>query len=144
MSEEELIVKHSKKGMISYGFGKFPSEFLNMAFGAYVFYFYEAEIGLESWMAALGYIVFALWNAVNDPFIGYLTDRPFKFTKKWGRRFPWVIIGGVPWILSYILIFTPPITDPQEGAWIIFAWLIITTCLYDTFLSYKTIYTSIS
>jgi len=135
MTLEEVEVKHTKGNMVSYGSGKFISEFFNMCFGAYVFYYYEAEIGLESWMVMLGYILFAIWNAFNDPLIGYLTDRPFRFTKSWGRRFPWVLIGGVPWIISYLLIFTPPSVDPQQGAWILFAWLVIITCVYDTFAS---------
>ncbi len=136
MASENIELQHSKLNMVSYGFGKFVNEFFNYVFGAYVFFYYETEIGLASWMVMVGYILFAIYNAVNDPFIGYLTDRPFKFTKRWGRRFPWVFIGGVPWILSYILIFTPPVIDPVGGAWIIFIWLMFTTCLYDTFASF--------
>ncbi|MFX0072734.1 MAG: MFS transporter, partial [Candidatus Hermodarchaeota archaeon] len=133
MEKKEIEIIHSKKSMASYGFGKFVNEFLNLAFGAYVFFYYETEIGLNVWLTALGYIIFALWNAINDPLLGYLTDRPFKFTKKWGRRFPWVYIGGIPYIISYILVFIPPDVDPISGAWIIFGWLVFTTCLYDTF-----------
>jgi GPH family glycoside/pentoside/hexuronide:cation symporter len=133
MSNEEIKVTHSKLSMASYGFGKFTNEFLNLAFGAYVFFYYETEIGLNVWLTAFGYMIFAVWNAVNDPFLGYLTDRPFKFTKKWGRRFPWVYIGGVPYIISYVLVFLPPSVDPVSGAWILFGWLVLTTCIYDTF-----------
>ncbi|MFX0011557.1 MAG: MFS transporter [Candidatus Hermodarchaeota archaeon] len=143
MEQELQEIKHSKKSMVSFGFGKFINEFYVMAFGALVFFFYERALHLNPVLTMAGYIIFALWNAVNDPLIGYLTDRPFKFTRKWGRRFPWVYIGGIPWILSYILIFTPPITDPNlvfgrfaiSGHWILFAWLILTTCIYDTFAS---------
>jgi GPH family glycoside/pentoside/hexuronide:cation symporter len=135
--------KHSKLSMASFGFGKFINEFYVMAFGALVFFFYERALGLNSILTMGGYIIFALWNAVNDPLIGHLTDRPFKFTKKWGRRFPWVYVGGIPWIASYILIFAPPIIYPSfsygpfaiSGQWILFTWLIFSTCLYDTFAS---------
>lgn len=132
---ENIEITHSKKNMASYGFGKLIWELLNMAFGAYVFFYYEAELGLDVWLIAFGFILYAIWNAINDPLIGWLIDRPFKFTKKWGRRFPWVLIGGIPWIFCYILLFMPPDVDPKEGAWILFAWLVITTCLYDTFAS---------
>ena len=132
---ETVEIKHSKKNMVSYGFGSFISEFFGMAFGAYVFFYYETVIGLDVWLTSIGFIIFALWNAVNDPLIGFLTDRPFKFTKKWGRRLPWVIIGGVPWIFSYLLLFTPPDVDPNSGAIILFIWLVVMTCLYDTFAS---------
>jgi GPH family glycoside/pentoside/hexuronide:cation symporter len=106
-----------------------------MAFMAFGFFFYETEIGLNVWYVGLGFIVFAIWNAINDPLVGYLTDRPFKFTKKWGRRFPWIMLGGTLWVLSYILIFIPPNVNPQSGAWILFLWLVFATCLYDTFAS---------
>ncbi|TFG06703.1 MAG: MFS transporter [Promethearchaeota archaeon] len=130
-----LKVKHSKANMASYGFAKALNEFIDMAFTAFGFYFYESEIGLNVWLVGLGYIIFAIYNAINDPLVGYLTDRPFNFTKKWGRRFPWVIIGGLIWILSYILIFIPPDVNPDSGALIIFAWLIFATCFFDTFAS---------
>jgi GPH family glycoside/pentoside/hexuronide:cation symporter len=135
MTTETMDIKHSKKSMISYGFGKFITEFFNMCFGAYVFFFYERVIGLNVWYTSAGYIIFAIWNAFNDPLVGYLTDRPFKFTKKWGRRLPWVLIGGVPYVISYLLIFTPPVVDPVDDALILFAWIVIMTCLYDTFAS---------
>lgn len=128
-------IKHSKKSMASYGCAKALNEFIDMAFTAFGFYYYESEIGLNVWLVSLGYIIFAIYNAINDPLVGYLTDRPFKFTKKWGRRFPWIIFGGVLWVISYILIFTPPNVDPKSGALILFGWLIFATCLYDTFAS---------
>ncbi len=133
MGETEVEITHSKMSMVSYGFGKFMTEFLNIAFGAYAFYYYEDELGLNVWLAGVGFVIFALWNAVNDPLVGYFTNRPFKFTKKRGRRFPWIIIGGVPWAITYILILTPPTTDPIGGAWILFIWLIFATCLFDFF-----------
>jgi GPH family glycoside/pentoside/hexuronide:cation symporter len=136
MELDKIERTHSKKSMASYGFAKFIEEFLAMAFGAYGFFFYETEIGLNVWLVGFGFITFAVWNAVNDPIVGFLTDRPFKFTKKWGRRFPWILISGVPYIVSYILIFTPPKVDPVSGAWILFAWLVFTTCLFDTFGSF--------
>ncbi|MHA1669834.1 MAG: MFS transporter [Promethearchaeota archaeon] len=127
--ESELT--HTKLNMASYGFAKFLNEFIEMAFTAWCFYFYEQVLGLETFWVGMGYIIFALWNAVNDPIMGFLTNRPFKFTRKWGRRFPWIIIGGVPYILSYTLIFTPPGSEPL----ILFLWLIFSTCLFDLFNS---------
>lgn len=136
MSETKALkIEHSKKNMASYGCAKALNEFIDMAFTAFGFYYYESEIGLNVLLVGLGYIIFAIYNAINDPLVGYLTDRPFKFTKKWGRRFPWIIFGGAIWVVSYILIFSPPNVDPKSGAWILFAWLIIATCLFDTFAS---------
>lgn len=136
MNNNEIIeITHSKKNMASYGFSKALVEFIAFAFTAFGFYYYECELGLDVLLVGLGYIIFAIYNAINDPLVGYLTNRPFKFTKKWGRRFPFIFIGGTLWVISYILIFTPPNVDPQSGAWVLFGWLVFTTCLFDTFAS---------
>lgn len=128
-------VRHSKLNMASYGSGSAAREFVNMAFTATVFFYYEAALGLAGWIVTIAIIIFAIYNMFNDPIIGYLTNRPFKFTRRWGRRFPWLLIGGIPLAVSYLLVFMPPITDPVNGTWFIFGWLILTTCLFDTFHS---------
>jgi len=135
MGEVKLVVEHSKLNMASYGFGKFLTEFMEMAFTVWLYFFYVETIGVDSLIVGLAVVVYAIWNAVNDPLVGYLTNKPFKFTKKWGRRFPWIMIGGLAYILSYILIFTPPDVDPQSGAWIFFIWFVISTAIFDTFNS---------
>jgi GPH family glycoside/pentoside/hexuronide:cation symporter len=133
---EETEIVHSGLNMASYGFAKFLSEFIEMAFTTWGFIFYEVTLKLDPLLVGLGYALFAVWNAINDPLLGYLTNRPFKFTRKWGRRFPWILIGGIPYILCYILIFTPPmISDPVFEPWILFGWLLFATCLFDTFNS---------
>lgn len=132
---EQVVIEHSKLNMASYGFGKFLTEFMEMAFTVWLYSFYVRTVGVKSWIIGLAVIIYAIWNAVNDPLIGYLTNRPFKFTKKWGRRFPWIMIGGVAYVLSYVMVFTPPDVDPQSGAWIIFLWFIASTCIFDTFNS---------
>jgi GPH family glycoside/pentoside/hexuronide:cation symporter len=134
MKKEKKQYEHSKLEMVSYGFGPALNQFFRMAYVSFAFYFYESEIGLNVWFTGLAFIIFAIWNAVNDPVVGYLTDRPFSFSKKWGVRFPWTIIGGIPWVFSYILIYLPG-TVPISGEWILFAWLIFSTCLFDTFNS---------
>jgi GPH family glycoside/pentoside/hexuronide:cation symporter len=132
LENKEIVIRHSKKNMASYGFGIMSREFIQMAFNVLVFFYYEVEIGLNVWLIGLGLVIFAIYNAINDPLLGYLTDRPFKFTKKWGRRFPWILLGGIPLGFCYFLVFTPPRVDPKTGAWIILGWLVFSTCLFDT------------
>jgi GPH family glycoside/pentoside/hexuronide:cation symporter len=128
-------LSHSKKIMASYGFGNLMSQFIEAVFMVIVFFFYEAEIGLSSTLTALGFIIFAIWNAVNDPILGYLTDKPNRLTRKWGRRFPWIMISFFPWAIAFFLVFTPPNVNPRESPWILFLWLVLTTCTFDFFWS---------
>jgi GPH family glycoside/pentoside/hexuronide:cation symporter len=132
--------------MTSYGFGGFLSQILTAPFGMYVFFFYETEIGLDSALCALGFVLYSIWNAINDPLIGYITERiALPFETKWGKRFPWIIMGALPWGFTYLLIFLPPYTDPVKEQWLIFLWLLITSCLFDTLftiwdVNYQSIY----
>ncbi|MFX1328499.1 MAG: MFS transporter [Promethearchaeota archaeon] len=139
MGEQDIIPMHSNLNMASYGFGKFLTEFVEIAFTSWLYYFYVRTIGVNSLIIGIAVVIYAIWNAVNDPLVGYLTNRPFKFTKKWGRRLPWVLIGGLLYILSYVLVFSPrvflPDVDPKSGAWIFFIWFIASTCIFDTFNS---------
>ncbi len=138
-STENFEIKHSKKTMVSYSFGSFFGEFIGGVFALMLFYFYENEVKLDSLLVGLGLAIFAIWDAFNDPLVGYLTDRPFKFTKKWGRRFPWIVIFYIPMLMAFLLIFSPPSVDPVEGQWILFIWLVFSTCLFDTLESIFTI-----
>ena len=135
----EEFQTHSKKSTASYSVGSLASEFVQGVLAFMLFYFYEAEVGLDSLLVGLALAIYAVWDAINDPLVGYLTDRPFKFTKKWGRRFPWMLIAYIPMLLSFILIFSPPSVNAQEQPMVIFGWLVFTTCLFDTLESIFTI-----
>ena len=131
LSEWELV---STKKMMSYSLGFLVSG----SFGtSLLFYYFEVEIGLPVALLGVAFIIFAIWNMVNDPLAGYLTDRPFKFTRKWGMRFPWILIGIIPSIIFSFLLMLSPVADPADP-WPVFWWFIIMTCILDTFYSIYT------
>ena len=127
------IFPHSKKSMTSYGFGATLREILPAIFDVYLLIFYETEVGLDIWYIAIGYAIYAIWNAINDPLIGYLADRSTKLIKRWGRRFPWIALSGIPFALCVFLVFTPPNVGSGTSQLSIFLWFVFTTCLYDFF-----------
>ncbi|MFX1340324.1 MAG: MFS transporter [Promethearchaeota archaeon] len=118
--------------MISYAFGYIIINFLLGVGFSLVFYFYEVEVGLSVVLLSIAFVIFAIWNMVNDPILGFLTDRPFKWTKRWGLRAPWVVLSAFPILIFYILIWTPP---ENASDMFIFYWFIIITCIFDTFFS---------
>lgn len=133
--EQTHETQHSVKTMVSYGFGKFAAEFFTLAFTTYCFFFYETELGLATGWTAAGYIIYAIWNSINDPIVGYLTNRGNPWMKKWGKRYPFIVLAAIPWVFIYILIFAPPNVDPQTEGWVLFLWLTIFSCLFDTLYS---------
>lgn len=122
----------------SFGSREMFSQWFTSAFGLYTFFFYESIIGLPSELAMAAFLIFAIWNAVNDPLIGYLMEKikmPWQ-QKRDFHRFPWILIGGIPFIFSYLLIFLIPVSwTPETDIWKIFAWYVFSLILFDTFYS---------
>ena len=106
--------------------------------GTLIFHYYEVEIGLATFYVGLALIIFALWNMINDPLIGFLTDKPTRWSKKYGLRMPWIILGGVLTVVSYYLLFTVPDVDAKSNPWLVFWYLVIVLCIHDTFYSILT------
>jgi len=135
--KEKEVRENSIPIMISYGAYQTFSQWITGAFGLYVFFFYEVEIGLNVGLAAMALIIYSLWNAVNDPLVGYLMERlHMPWEKRWGKRFPWAFLGAIPWLFSYVAIFLVPLNwHPVNDQWLIFAWFLITLIIYDTLLT---------
>ena len=125
----------SLKVFVSVGFGQMLIEFLLAVFGTRIFDYYENEVGLATGIIALAFIIYAVYNMFNDPFMGYLADKPRKFWKKYGKRYLWIVFGGFFWAVSFILLFAVPDVDPNSDVLFIFFWLLITICIYDTLFS---------
>jgi len=106
-----------------------------MIVSSFLLFYYETEIGLNVWYVTIGYAVYAIWNAINDPLTGFITDRPRKYWAKWGRRFPLILFSGIPFLFTLILIFSPPKWDPIAQPWLYTLWFIFSACFFDTFFS---------
>jgi GPH family glycoside/pentoside/hexuronide:cation symporter len=131
--EESTESRHSKLTYISFGTYNLIGSLIIGAQTVVLFFFYEAVIGLNIWYVFAGFIVSAVWDAVNDPLLGFLVDRNTRLTKRWGRRFPWIVFGVIPWCLSLLLIYMPPDVDPNSNQLLLFGWLAFSLCLFDTF-----------
>ncbi len=128
--------EYSKIIMASYGARELFAQWITAAFGFTVFFYYEVVIGLDVKLAAAAFIVYQVWNAINDPVTGYLMERiQFPWEKTTGfRRLPFIVGGGFLWLLSYLAIFLGPLSaDPVADRWKIFAWYVVSLCLYDLF-----------
>jgi GPH family glycoside/pentoside/hexuronide:cation symporter len=61
--------------------------------------------------AAVGtiFLLAKIWDAVNDPLVGALTDRT---RTRWGRRRPWLLFAAIPFGLAFFLQWiVPPLSD---------------------------------
>ncbi|MEX2683338.1 MAG: MFS transporter [Candidatus Sigynarchaeota archaeon] len=116
---ETKETRHPSKIHFSYGCGSFLDDFLLTAFSVRVYAFYENEVLLPNIFLATAFVIYGIWNMFNDPLVGYISDRPTRFTARWGRRFPWFMCTAIPCAVAFTFIFTPPLGFD----WAVFAWL---------------------
>ena len=77
----------------SYGLGDAGTGMAASLIGFYLFIFYTSAAGLPPWMAGLVLMIARLWDALNDPLVGWLSD---KTTSRWGPRIPWILTCAIP------------------------------------------------
>jgi GPH family glycoside/pentoside/hexuronide:cation symporter len=132
MSQDiEQKFRHGFGTHLSYSFGSFFDDFIMTAFSIRVYSFYETELLLPGVLVSIAVAIYGFWNMVNDPLMGYLSDKKFNFTRKLGNRFTYFLISSFPTAVIYLLIFIVPGTNQ----WLHFSWLLVMICLYDTAFS---------
>ncbi|MHA1489894.1 MAG: MFS transporter [Promethearchaeota archaeon] len=124
--------RHPKWKYASNATYQFTGNIMYVTMSVYLFFYYEVVIGLDAWLIFLALSIFTIWDAFDDPLLGFLVDRNFRWTRKWGRRFPWIAILIIPWCLSLYLIFSAPALDASANPWPVFAWLLMSMIIFDT------------
>ena len=104
-----------------------------VAASALTYYFVKLR-GLDTGLAGTVWLLFGIWNAVNDPLLGYISDR----TKtKIGRRLPYIRYGAPIFALAFILLWLNlPGSDGNQT--LLFIQMLGALFIYDT------LYTSIA
>lgn len=88
-----------------YSLAMFGLSIAGYMYVTYGTFFYTETVGLSMQMIALANVIYAIWDAFNDPIAGYLSDRT---RTKWGRRKPWLTVSVPVFVLASILFFSPP------------------------------------
>ncbi|GAB4228131.1 MAG: MFS transporter [Elainellaceae cyanobacterium] len=72
-----------------------------------------------------------IWDAINDPIVGSLSDR---IQTPWGRRYPWMALGAVPLGIFFFLFWVVPqfSANPGRQEASLFWFYVIISVLFNT------------
>lgn len=83
-------------------------------------------VGVDPRLASFAALIGIVWDAVNDPIMGTLTDR---VNTRWGRRRPFLLFASVPFGLAFVLLWWAP---PWESQWALALHVTVAYVLSDT------------
>ena len=110
---------------ITYSFGNFANTIAYQVFGNRINFYYVDVLGLNASVAGILWSIYGLWNAINDPLMGQISDRT---RTKFGRRVPYVAIGAIPLGLAFFFLWTPPSQNP----FVLAAYFLMILFIFDT------------
>jgi len=93
-----------------YGSGDWGISSIGMMRSIFYALYLTDVVGLEPRLASFGALAGIIWDAVNDPLIGMLSDR---LRTKWGRRRPFLLWFAFPFGLSFVILWTAPNWESQ-------------------------------
>ncbi len=119
-------ITHGRGYKIVWGLASLGTSLISGVFGALLPIFYQDYLGLSARWIGLASLIYAIWNAFNDPLFGFITDNT---RSKKGRRIPYMRFTAPFLALTFILVWLAP---PQASQTAIFWWMLISMLLYDT------------
>lgn len=125
---EPALAPPSRLGIglkLAYGIGDVGPAIVAAINGFFLNAFLIEIAGLRPAAAAAIFLLVKIWDAVNDPLIGALSDRT---NTRWGRRRPWLLFGAVPFGLAFFLQWYVPELDATGK----FVYYLVVALLLDT------------
>ncbi len=109
----------------TWGIAALGTSLISGVFGALLPIFYQDYLGLSARWIALASAIYAVWNALNDPIFGYLSD---STRSRHGRRIPYMRYTAPFLAMSFILVWLAP---QKAGDFTLFLWMLVSMVLYD-------------
>lgn len=118
--------KVDKAARLHYGLSMLGLSTLSGVFASLLIMFYQDYFGISAKWITIAFIVYAVWNAVNDPIFGQLTD---STRSKHGRRIPFMRYTAPFFALTFIAVWFVPEKSSDMTK---FIWMLVSMILYDS------------
>ncbi|WP_208678118.1 MFS transporter [Synechococcus elongatus] len=122
-----MIPQLDLRTKLSFGVGDFGTAVMANLQVFFLLFFLTTVAGLDAAWAGSILMIGKVWDAVNDPLIGWLSDR--TNSRNWGRRYPWMIWAAIPLGLTFYLQWIVPTQNPT---WL-FIFYVVVALLFNSF-----------
>jgi glycoside/pentoside/hexuronide:cation symporter, GPH family len=109
-----------------YGSADVGFSLTNTILSVYFALFLTDVVGVRPSIAALAIFIGSTWDYINDPIVGYISDRTHS---RWGRRRPFLLFGALPFALAFTLLWWKP---PFESTVALAVYYSLAFALFDT------------
>jgi len=132
MTDSPTLEKLSLSTKLAYGAGDLGPAITANILVFYLMFFFTNVVGLNVGLASVILMIGKVWDAVNDPLIGVLSDRT---KSKWGRRHPWMFWGAIPFgVFFFLQWIIPKFSDnPETNQWGLFWYYVIIAIISQSF-----------
>ena len=121
--KSEILPRRTK---FFYGLGDWGTSAATAIRNLYWLFFLVSVVGLRAEIAGVVILIGRVWDSINDPLVGMISDR---MQTKWGRRRPFFLFGAVPFGLSFFLLFIIP---PIESEFWLAVYYGLVYLMFDT------------
>lgn len=130
-SAEPESQKLSFPTKLAYGAGDLGPAITANILAFFLLFFFTNVAGLNAGLAGSVLLIGKIWDAVNDPIVGMLSDRT---NHRWGRRLPWMLWGAIPFGIFFFLEWVVPqfSSNPTANQWGLFWYYVIISLLFNT------------
>jgi GPH family glycoside/pentoside/hexuronide:cation symporter len=118
---------------LAYGAGDLGPAITANILAFFLLFFFTSVAGMNAAVAGSILMVGKIWDAINDPIVGVMSDR--TRSHRWGRRYPWMLLGAIPFGLTFFLQWIVPkfSDDPAVNQTGLLWYYIIIAILFNTF-----------
>jgi glycoside/pentoside/hexuronide:cation symporter, GPH family len=117
---------------LAYGAGDLGPAITANVLAVFLLLFFTNVAGLNAGLAGSILMISKVWDAINDPIVGMLSDRT---QSRWGRRHPWMLFGAIPFGIFFFLQWLVPnfSPDPTTNQWALFSYYVAIAIAFNTF-----------
>ncbi len=127
MKNKKMLNSLKTRELWFYASGEGASSITMNGIGNFAMLFYAQILGMPTQLVGIALFVATIWDAITDPMMGTISDRT---NSRFGRRHPYMLIGGTLLALSFLAMWFVP--EAVRGERALFVYLLILNIIVRT------------